>query len=128
MYLSVLLLQSQDSELRVCQRLMSGSAHVMRDLIMVHPSTLQAMAGLHDKGRAHCDAKVSQLRIKMGGKGALEAVVMTDLGGSVKYRGQPNLRLNVCLHVAILFKLCRTGNAWATLLSNLAAWVAHHCA
>jgi hypothetical protein len=58
-----------------------------------HPSALQAMAGLHDKGRAHCDAKVSQLRVKMGGKGALQAVVVTDLGGSVKYRGQPNCML-----------------------------------
>lgn len=101
-----------------------SDAYVRQDLIVVHSPTLQAMAGLHDKGRAHCDAKVSQLRIK----GALEAVVVTDLGGSVKYRGQPNPMLNLCLHIAILFKLCRTGNAFATLHSNLAAWVANHCA
>lgn len=103
-------------------------AYVRQDLTVMHPSTLQAMAGLHDKGRAHCDAKVSQLRIKMGGQGALEAVVVTDLGGSVKYRGQPNLKLNVCLHFATLLTLCRTGNASTSLHSNLAAWVANHYA
>ncbi len=103
-------------------------AYLRRDLTVVHSPTLQAMAGLHDKGRAQCDAKVSQLRVKMGGEGVLEAVVVTDLGGSVKYRGQPNLMLNVGLHIAILFKLGKTGNASARLHPNLAAWVANHCA
>ena len=100
-----------------------SEAHVRQGLTVVHPSALQALAGLHDKGRAHCDAKVSQLRVKMAGKGALQAVVVTDLGGSVKYRGQPKCMLNFCLHIAILFW---TGNTSASLHSKLAAWLANH--
>ena len=51
---------------------------------------LQALEWLHEKGRAHSDLKVDNLRVCPGREpGTIAHVTLLDMGGSVKFAGQP---------------------------------------
>lgn len=50
---------------------------------------LQALDWLHYVGRAHCDLKLSNMKVRLTpDKTTFEHVTVLDLGGSVKYRGE----------------------------------------
>ena len=58
---------------------------------------LQALEWLHEKGRAHCDLKVDNLRIRPGKeRGTICHVTLLDMGGSVKFAGQLSVRCCSC--------------------------------
>ena len=39
-------------------------------------------------GRAHCDIKIDNIRIKVGDDGTICGLKVIDLGGSIKYKGK----------------------------------------
>lgn len=49
---------------------------------------LQGVVWLAKRGRAHCDIKVDNIRIKVGDDGTICGLKVIDLGGSIKYKGK----------------------------------------
>ena len=49
---------------------------------------LQGLLSLHCKGRAHCDVKPDNIRVRLAGSSTLAGCTLVDLGGSVDYSGE----------------------------------------
>lgn len=49
---------------------------------------LEGVVWLAKRGRAHCDIKVDNIRIKVGDDGTICGLKVIDLGGSIKYKGR----------------------------------------
>ncbi len=49
---------------------------------------LQGLLSLHGKGRAHCDVKPDNIRVRLAADGTLADCTLVDLGGSVDYSGE----------------------------------------
>lgn len=51
---------------------------------------LQALDWFHKRGRSYSDLKPGNIRILMGQPGTFCHVTLPDVGGSVKFRGEPD--------------------------------------
>ena len=49
---------------------------------------LQGLLSLHRQGRAHCDVKPDNIRVRLAANGTLADCTLVDLGGSVDYSGE----------------------------------------
>ena len=60
--------------------------------------SLQAVVGMHQKGRGVCDIKPGNVRVCVAPDGTILGGTLLDLGGSVAHDGQ-SVCVSVCLSV-----------------------------
>ena len=78
----------------LCQPMLARLALMDVVLTMIHVEAshafvlvLQGPLSLHCKGRAHCDVKPDNIRVRLAANGTLSCTLV-DLGGSVDYSGE----------------------------------------
>lgn len=64
-----------------------GEDKLLQAANLVGKQVLLGLLSLHRKGRAHCDVKPDNIRVRLAGSSTLAGCTLVDLGGSVDYSG-----------------------------------------